>query len=63
MPDSWHRRHAIQIAAQLPEDPADALLVLELAKQLVEEFLRPQTALERAVGAEVVTFPASSISR
>jgi len=26
----WHRRHAIQIAAQLPEDPKDAMVVLQL---------------------------------
>lgn len=37
--DSWHRRLAIQIAAQLPEKPADALAVLELTKVLVISFL------------------------
>ncbi|WP_048756600.1 hypothetical protein [Afipia felis] len=37
--DNWHRRHAIQIAAQLPEDAKDALIVLDLAKSLVETFL------------------------
>jgi hypothetical protein len=36
---TWHRRHAIQIAAQLLDDPGDALLVLEYARQLVEIFL------------------------
>lgn len=36
---NWHRRHAIQIVAQLPESPRDALQVLELAKQLVDGFL------------------------
>jgi hypothetical protein len=35
----WHRRHALQIAAQLPDDPSDALIVLEHARKLVEEFL------------------------
>ena len=35
----WQKRHAIQIAAQLPDDPKDALLVLGLAMQIVEEFL------------------------
>jgi hypothetical protein len=35
----WHRRHALQIVAQLPDDPADALIVLEHARKLVEEFL------------------------
>ena len=37
--EAWHRRHAIQIAAALPEDAEDALMVLELAKQLVERVL------------------------
>ncbi len=40
--EAWHRRHAIQIAAALPETVEDALIVLELAKQLVERFLAPQ---------------------
>jgi hypothetical protein len=37
--EAWHRRHAIQVAASLPDGIEDALLVLELAKQLVESFL------------------------
>jgi hypothetical protein len=37
--EAWHRRHAIQIAAALPEDAEDALMVLELARELVERFL------------------------
>jgi hypothetical protein len=37
--DAWHRRHAIQIVAALPETVEDALMVLELARQLVEGFL------------------------
>jgi hypothetical protein len=37
--EAWHRRHAIQIAAALPETPEDALMVLELARELVERFL------------------------
>lgn len=40
MIENWHRRHAIQIAAQLPDDPEAALVVLELAKSLVEGFLK-----------------------
>src|SRR5947207_3437951 len=31
-PDLGHRRHAIQIVAQLPEVQADALLILEAAR-------------------------------
>ncbi|OSJ22120.1 hypothetical protein BSZ19_46885 [Bradyrhizobium japonicum] len=37
--DAWHRRHAIQIVAALPEGSEDALMVLRLATQLVTGFL------------------------
>jgi hypothetical protein len=33
------RRHAIQVVCSLPEGTEDALIVLELARQLVEGFL------------------------
>jgi hypothetical protein len=35
----WHRRHAMMLASQLPENTADALIVLRLATVLVEGFL------------------------
>lgn len=54
--EGWHRRHAIQLAAQLPEDPKDALIVLELARGLVETFLADQP---RPALAEVVDFPSA----
>jgi hypothetical protein len=38
-PDPGHRRAAIQIVAQLPETQADALLILQAAKELVMSFL------------------------
>ncbi|MGY3605125.1 MULTISPECIES: hypothetical protein [unclassified Bradyrhizobium] len=34
-----HRRHAIQIAAALPNGTKDALIVLRLAERLVRDFL------------------------
>jgi hypothetical protein len=37
--EAWHRRHAIQIAAALPETVEDARIVLELSRRLVEGFL------------------------
>lgn len=40
----WRRRQAVQIAAQLPDDPKDALAVLALARELVEGFLTPPAA-------------------
>jgi hypothetical protein len=36
---AWHRRHAVMIAAQLPEDHNDALAVLCAAIDLVQGFL------------------------
>lgn len=65
MPENWLRRQAVQIVAQLPEDPNDAVVVLELARNLVEGFLKdpqPALALERPAGA-VLAFPASASSR
>jgi hypothetical protein len=49
--DAWRRRQAIQIAAQLPEEPEDALAILEHAKDLVEKFLSPRDAQEGSVVA------------
>ena len=55
--EAWHRRHAIQIAAALPETREDALAVLELARELVDSFLhgpqRPVEPLERERGVVV----------
>lgn len=61
MSEVWLRRQAVQIAAQLPENPDEAVAVLELARKLVEGFLMPQPALDRP--AAVVPFPASASSR
>lgn len=63
--EAWHRRHAIQIVAQLPEGTQDALMVLELAKELVEGFLsagQARTPLSEP-SASVIAFPASTNSR
>lgn len=61
---TWKRRHAIQIAAQLPADPLEAIAILELAKQLVQIFLmenHPTLVSDRT--AEVRAFAASTSSR
>lgn len=39
MPLGWHRRAAIILAGQLPDNSADAILVLQATKELVETFL------------------------
>lgn len=62
--EPWHRRHAIQILAALPETREDALAVLELARGLVESFLYPiqrlETPLERERGTVVSLSSATS---
>lgn len=35
----WHRRHAMQLASQLPDGTADAVIILRLAIELAEGFL------------------------
>lgn len=63
MQDGWQRRHAVQIVAQLPENTEDALMVLELARDLVEGFLAGTGQRLRVVpSAEIKLFPAASSS-
>jgi hypothetical protein len=55
--EAWQKRQAIQVAAALPENREDALIVLDLARELVENFLfasqRPELPLERDRGVVV----------
>jgi hypothetical protein len=39
--DHWRRRQALQVAAQLPDNPEEALAVLRHAETLVRSFLAP----------------------
>lgn len=55
----WQRRVAIQIAAQLPENADDALMVLHLAVELVETFLKKD---QPRMPAELIDFSAASSS-
>lgn len=48
---AWHRRHALQIAAQLPEDHDDALAVVSLVQELVNGFLVPGEPAKPGEGA------------
>lgn len=36
---AWHRRHALLIASQLPDDPQEARLVMEALSEVFEQFL------------------------
>ena len=47
MPLIWHKRHALLLAGQLPESAADARMVVEALKELLDTFLAeagPQVA-------------------
>lgn len=37
----WRKRHALQIASQLPEQHDDALAIMALVQELVDGFLAP----------------------
>ena len=39
MPLNWHKRQAMVLAGQLPENTEDALLVLQAVQELVRTFL------------------------
>jgi hypothetical protein len=55
---TWHRRSAVQIAAQLPDNREDALRVLELTRELAENFLfKDDGCLRPASPAAVLAFP------
>jgi hypothetical protein len=37
--ETWHRRHAIQLAAQLPDGIEDARTIVRLIEELISSFL------------------------
>ena len=50
--EGWHRRHALHMASQLPENRVDALAVLECLKELLDGFLDPARAFSRPEEAQ-----------
>lgn len=46
-PKNWHRRQAMMLASQLPEDVTDAKLIVEAVRQLLDTFMAQE--LPRAV--------------
>jgi hypothetical protein len=41
MSDNWHKRHAVHLVAQLPDNADDARAVLREAQNLVDSWLHP----------------------
>jgi hypothetical protein len=52
--EAWHRRQAIVLASQLPDNIEDARPVLEALREVVEGFLAPKATLEQRPSATVV---------
>lgn len=59
---SWHKRQALQIAAQLPEDVADARAILGHVQDLVSFFFEgpPPTSPPGQDDQAVLRFPGGS---
>jgi hypothetical protein len=55
-PLGWHRRQALVLASQLPDNQADALLVLQAARELVEKFLLETPEESGQLAANVLPF-------
>jgi|1185.fasta_scaffold53357_2 hypothetical protein len=53
--ENWHRRHAIILASQLPEDTEDALAVLQLATELVTSFMAGPSPMKKPAATIVRT--------
>jgi len=58
MPLLWHRRHAMILAGQLPEDPTDAALVLQAVQELLQTFLSQVPSEEPKRADNVLPFAA-----
>jgi hypothetical protein len=50
----WHRRHALMLASQLPENSADARLVIQAVTELLDTFMADTADTDRS--SNVVPF-------
>jgi hypothetical protein len=58
MPLAWHRRHALLLASQLPDDLNDAKLIVEAVSELLETFLAVVPVKELDKASNVLPFAA-----
>jgi len=55
-PLAWHKRHALSIAGQLPENMTDARLILQAVQELLDNFLDAEEASQECRAANVLPF-------
>jgi hypothetical protein len=46
MSENWHKRHALQLASQLPDNACDANAVIRELQNLVDTWLHPAAIAE-----------------
>ncbi|MEH2501211.1 uncharacterized protein YjeT (DUF2065 family) [Bradyrhizobium sp. AZCC 1578] len=59
MPQQWHRRHAMMLASQLPENSDDARLVVKAMTELLDTFMAKSEGAAPARAANVLPFAGS----
>lgn len=58
MPLAWHRRQAMLLASQLPDNHADAKLVMQAVTELLDTFMAKAPADEAERASNVLPFAA-----
>lgn len=58
IPLAWHRRHALLLASQLPENVADAKLVVQAITELLDTFMAAAPPNEMDKPSNVLPFAA-----
>ena len=56
IPLAWHRRQALLLASQLPENTVDAYLVLKAVTELMDTFIVKAPSEEPAKSSNVLPF-------
>ena len=58
--EAWHKRHALQLAAQLPDNKADAIAILTALMELIENIWDDPTMLQKQNELTVIQFKPQS---
>jgi hypothetical protein len=70
MADNWHKRHALQLAAMLPDNASDATAIIRELQHLVDTWLhvaeppyRPRFWLSFAIRPEKIPRPCAECAQ